>query len=125
MKALKALSSWIRNQIRPTFATMYVQEEPPEQPKNKVLYIVLEDELPWSAAMLCPCGCGEMLHLNLLPDERPRWIHQHGQNQLSSLEPSVHRIKGCRSHFWFRKGKVYWTTDQANPLLKDIKLLLR
>ncbi|TKW76928.1 MAG: hypothetical protein DI543_18380, partial [Bradyrhizobium icense] len=58
-----------------------------------------------------PCGCGSVLHMNLLPDERPCWeVTQHGDGT-ASLHPSVWRQKDCKSHFWFRRGRVQWCSD--------------
>ena len=36
-------------------------------------YIVQEDGYREHAAMICPCGCRRVLHMNLLADERPGW----------------------------------------------------
>lgn len=82
--------------------------------KNK-LYIVEEDGFEEQAAMLCPCGCGRVLHMNLLTDERPCWKLTRHADGTSTLHPSVWRQKDCRSHFWFRKGRVIWClSDTAN-----------
>src|SRR5580704_10561314 len=45
----------------------------PTKLNRQRLYVLTEDGLPWEAAMICPCGCGATLHMNLLADERPRW----------------------------------------------------
>ncbi len=120
----KWLKSWFRDRLRPRFGTEYVAEDAPEHPKARTLYVVTEDGDPWSAAMLCPCGCGEMLHMNLLPDERPVWRLTVNGDGMSTLHPSVNRTKGCRAHFWFRHGRVYWCDYQSQALMKDIRLLL-
>lgn len=57
--------------------------------------------------------------------ERPVWrlnVHEDGT---STLRPSVNRMRGCRTHFWFRRGRVFWCSNQSNSLWKDIRLLLR
>lgn len=120
----KRLKSWFRDRLRPRFGTEYVEEDAPEHPKARTLYVVTEDGDPWSAAMLCPCGCGETLHMNLLPDERPIWRLKVHEDGTSTLHPSVNRMKGCRAHFWFRNGRVYWCNDQRETLRRDIRLLL-
>jgi hypothetical protein len=115
---------WLRDRLRVRFRTEYVDEDAPERPQARTLYVVTEDGAPWSAAMLCPCGCGETLHMNLLPDERPMWKLAVDGAGFGTLHPSVHRLKGCRAHFWFRAGKVHWCGDQRSPMWKDIRLLL-
>lgn len=115
---------WFRDRLRPRFGTEYVEEDAPEHPKARILYVVTEDGDPWSAAMLCPCGCGETLHINLLPDERPVWRLTANGDGTSTLHPSVSRMKGCRAHFWFRNGRVCWCDYQSQALMKDIRLLL-
>lgn len=120
-KFLKPLRAW----LRPRFRVVYIDEDLPTRPKHKTLYIVLEDDLPWSVGMMCPCGCGAIIHLNLLPDERPRWkVINHDDNKVS-LTPSIWRTVNCRSHFWFRENRVYWTVDQPNQLRRNLRLLLR
>lgn len=116
--------SWFRDRLRPRFGTEYVEEDAPAHPKARTLYVVTEDGDPWSVAMLCPCGCGETLHMNLLPDERPVWRLTVNGDGMSTLHPSVNRMKGCRAHFWFRSGRVYWCDYQSQALMKDICLLL-
>ncbi|MGK7346059.1 MAG: DUF6527 family protein [Candidatus Nitrospinota bacterium M3_3B_026] len=58
--------------------------------------------------MLCPCGCGLTLHMNLIPDDRPCWQLTIYSDNSATLDPSVWRRKGCESHFWLRRGKVLW-----------------
>lgn len=118
------LATWFRDRLRPRFDTVMVEEDPPDRAMPKTLYIVTEDGEPWSAAMLCPCGCGATLHMNLLLDERPVWRVTHYGDGTSSLHPSVWRQKECRAHFWFRRGRVYWTADQSSPLWRDLRLLI-
>lgn len=124
MGLLKRIASGLRDCLRPQFNTEYVEEDAPERPRPKTLYVVMEDGTPWSAAMLCPCGCGDTLHMNLLPDERPLWSLMVNGEGASTLQPSVNRIKGCRSHFWFRNGRVHWCADQQDTLMKDVRLSL-
>ena len=90
------------------YETLSVESDPPKPMHPQVVYIVVEDGLPWNVSFMCPCSCGGEVHLNLLSDERPCWQvlqHWHG---LISLQPSVWRTNGCRSHFWFRRGRAYW-----------------
>lgn len=63
---------------------------------------------PWSAVMLCPCGCGQRVELPLLPQVKPRWILEVDAQGLPTLRPSIWLTGGCMSHFFLRKGKVIW-----------------
>lgn len=59
------------------------------------------------AQMQCPCGCGEVLALNLMRSHRPRWeVHVFGKG-LFSVNPSVDARK-CGAHFWIRKNRIIW-----------------
>jgi len=46
----------------------------------------------------CPCGCGEVLPINLDPRAGPAWRLYRGRGG-ASLYPSVSRDSGCESHF--------------------------
>ena len=106
----------IRQQVRatvskwfsPRYGTETVKEHLPKTLHKRILYLVEEDGFKEQAAMLCPCGCGRILHMNLLPDERPCWTVTEHSDGTATLSPSVWRQKDCGSHFWFRRGRVIW-----------------
>jgi hypothetical protein len=67
----------------------------------------------WFVAMLCPCGCKETLQMSLLHDANPQWkIIEHGDGTIT-LQPSVWRKVGCRSHFFLRRGLIQWCPDES------------
>lgn len=66
----------------------------------------------WSAVFLCPCGCAEVIHLSLLPDDSPSWSLTFDRDGLPTLYPSVWRTQGCRSHFFLRRGSVVWCRSE-------------
>jgi hypothetical protein len=39
------------------------------------VYLIMEDNDPWTVAMRCPCGCSETLFMSLI-DGSPRWTHE-------------------------------------------------
>lgn len=83
----------------------------PDTCTTEVVYVIGEGKHDWFAALVCPCGCQEVVRLNLQPDSRPRWhAHKHW-NGTVSLTPSIRRIRGCRSHFWLRNGSIQWCLD--------------
>jgi Family of unknown function (DUF6527) len=74
----------------------------------QTVYVLLEDNEPWQASMLCPCGCGAILDMNLLPDDRPVWSIDVDTNRVVSMVPSIWRQTGCHSHFFLRRGRIVW-----------------
>lgn len=80
----------------------------PEQIHERRIYLVGESEAPWLIAFQCPCGCGSLIQLNTLKEAKPRWTYEYHRFEHISLDPSVWRKVGCKSHFWIRKGKVVW-----------------
>ncbi|WP_281412762.1 DUF6527 family protein [Rhizobium sp. P38BS-XIX] len=105
--------TWLRllfaGWINPPYKTIVVQALLPEKLKRKTIYIVEEDGFEEQAAMLCPRCRNHVLHMNLLPDERPCWTITCHDDGTASLHPSVWRKKECGVHFWFRRGRVRWT----------------
>jgi hypothetical protein len=104
--ALTSLWAFLRREDLP-FATENVADFP-EDPKPCVVYLVGERYRPWAAALLCPCGCGELIQLSILPRGSPRWVITKHVNGTTTLHPSVRRIVGCRSHFFLRRSRVAW-----------------
>jgi hypothetical protein len=110
---------WIRRLVRraydrlydrliPRYRTLFVEDMLPKSLRRCTLYIVREDGILEQAAMSCPCGCGRVLQMNLLSDERPCWqLTQHNDGS-ATLHPSVWRKKDCGAHFWFRRGRIQW-----------------
>lgn len=110
MRWITALWTWFTSFFRRTprpWKTAVV-EDLPEKPLPSTVYLVGEGEYLWSVAFVCPCGCGELVQLNLLPDARPRWTAERHPDGTVSVSPSVWRVAGCRSHFFLRRGRVEW-----------------
>jgi|SRR6267142_1078504 len=83
-------------------------EEMPDTVKPLTIYLCGEGEYLWAAAMICPCGCEEIINLNLLKSIRPRWAVQEHLDGTVTLTPSIWRQNGCRSHFLVRHGRIDW-----------------
>jgi hypothetical protein len=86
---------------------MYI-EELPEVLDPAVVYVLGEGKHLWFVAMICPCGCNSTLQMSLLADAIPRWTLIEHSDGTISLQPSVWRTLGCRSHFFLRRGLVKW-----------------
>lgn len=111
--------NWLKRLIRraretiylwvvPPYRTLVVEDSLPKTLKPRTLYVVQEDGFKEQAAMICPCGCRGVLHMNLLPDERPCWQLTQYLDGTVTLHPSIWRKKDCGSHFWFRRGRIRW-----------------
>lgn len=85
-----------------------LSEELPDKLNNDTIYILGQGTYYWSAAMLCPCGCGQILQMSLHKEGRPRWEITINNNGTISLFPSIKRMCGCKSHFFFQKGRIKW-----------------
>ncbi len=97
---------WHSRKLKPWRAVR--MEEFPDHLEPGKVYLAGEGDNIWAAAMICPCGCGEVIELNLLKQTRPCWSFQEHANGTISLAPSVWRRKGCRSHFYLRGGRIEW-----------------
>lgn len=93
----------------PSYTLRYL-DELPEVPLPGVLYVAGEPPHLWAATLLCPCTCGETLHLSLLEDTSPSWLLLDHGNGSCTLSPSVWKVDGCRSHFFLRRGCIYWVS---------------
>jgi hypothetical protein len=92
----------------------------PKKFKANVLYAVGRTD-PWRVAMLCPCGCKCTIHLSLLKDDRPKWHLAISDAGLPTLQPSILRIAGCKSHFFLIKGEVIWCENRIDLKARDYK----
>ncbi len=84
-------------------------EDAPDRLKAHTAYLVGKPGHEWTCAFRCPCGCGEIVWLNLIKAPgRPTWrVEQHGRKTFS-IFPSVWRTTGCKSHFFVRRGRIDW-----------------
>lgn len=116
MRIIRAIWTWLvalfRRGVTPY--VIVVCDDLPETLREKRLYVVGASPHFWKAALLCPCGCGDTIELNLAPPGRPRWeLTQVNRSQVT-VSPSVWRATGCGSHFWIREGKIVWCAADKN-----------
>lgn len=62
---------------------------------------------PRSLLIKCPDGCGDTLVINLDPRSGKAWSLDARQGSLT-LDPSVWREDGCRSHFILWRDHILW-----------------
>jgi len=80
----------------------------PAKLPRRSLVLACEDGENWCVGLQCPCGCGEVIELLVVPEAKPRWDIAVDAKGWPSLSPSVWRQKGCCSHFWIRAGRIHW-----------------
>jgi hypothetical protein len=83
-------------------------EDFPENVEMGLVYIVGAKGHEWLAAFRCPCGCGDVIQLNLLKGSHPRWRIIYYKKRKFSISPSIDRIVNCKSHFTLVKGEIRW-----------------
>jgi len=83
-------------------------EEVPDRLEPSTLYVAGEGPWPWAGAMLCPCGCRDVIELNLLEQASPSWNIRQNRDGTITLTPSIWRTKGCGSHFLVRNSRIVW-----------------
>lgn len=99
--------SWFRRTKKPLNTVLV--EELPDSLNPNVVYVLGQGKHRWFVALVCPCGCGKMLQVSLLAGSTPRWrLIEHADDGTVTLEPSVWREIGCRSHFFLRRGRIQW-----------------
>lgn len=80
----------------------------PETAEENKIYIVYADGEWCYLIMKCPCGCGADIDLSLIKGLKPRWEVQFHLNGTISISPSIWRKQKCKSHFFYKRGKVLW-----------------
>lgn len=96
--------------IRPKPYETRFTEDVPDKLAAETVYVVGENGNHWCITMLCPCNCGSVIQLNLLPQIRPCWAFSYKRGWIT-ISPSIWCKRGCRSHFFVRKGHVDWCVD--------------
>ena len=102
---------WLRlwSHIAPSRTiTLQDTDEVEGSPRGRELLLAQEDGKSWEVAMRCPCGCGDTLELQLIPEAKPHWTLSADVKGSPSLKPSVFRATGCKAHFWLRSGRIQW-----------------
>ncbi|MFN4175538.1 DUF6527 family protein [Phenylobacterium sp.] len=106
-RSLEAAHRRLRDRLRPDIRVHMVTERPTQLRPHR-LYVTRQADGPAFGFLLCPCGCGETLHLRFFGERRPRWQVRHDARGRASVTPSVWRQAGCRSHFILTSGRVRW-----------------
>jgi hypothetical protein len=108
---VKQLFKWILGFFKKEnkYFKLKIVSELPVNPIGHTLYLEgsFKEKDYWYALLKCPCGCGDIIMLNLMTDTKPCW-EVNFNNKKPSVYPSIWRTKNCKSHFWIRNGEVVW-----------------
>ena len=108
------VGTFIRTVRRHVFGDYRVERvvDVPDAPREHLLYAIADPrQAPWAVAFVCPCGCGAIIQLALVVGGGPSWRLHRDWLGRPSLHPSIWRVRGCRSHFWLRRGLIEWVSD--------------
>jgi len=107
---IRRLKHWVRLVVDSRAAWgMRRVEDAPDSVLPELVYLVGDVAArPWLAVFVCPCGCGEIVSLSLIRGDSPRWRARTHSDRTVTISPSIWRTRGCRSHFFIRRGKVVW-----------------
>lgn len=87
-----------------------------EHPKDKnicdknILLVGNSKFFKW-AYLNCPCGCNRPILLSLHQNINQNWNINFDFLGRPSIFPSINLTNGCKSHFWLKKGKVFWVIN--------------
>jgi hypothetical protein len=113
MKRIKDTITKFADWFKREYAFMY-EDDFPESIKENTIYIIGDEMSPWLLAFKCPCGCTQIIQLNLLKDADPRWKFKITVRKKISISPSIWRTTGCKSHFILRNSKVEWASRRKH-----------
>lgn len=109
------IEKWIGSFWRwlfPRKSDLFIVETCEDEPKSvskRTVYLIGEPGNEWAASFICPCGCENLITLNLLRQAgRPTWTVRTGKKGGATLAPSVWRKVGCESHFIMKDGEIIW-----------------
>lgn len=108
MTILERIRSFFAELVRPRSWSADRSEDMPETLEIRTLYLVGEESCPWAAALICPCGCGATISLSLVRGDDPSWVASIDAKGRPSIHPSIWRVRGCRSHFHLKQGRIVW-----------------
>ena len=76
--------------------------------KDGKLLLTGSAQKPKWLSFKCPCGCGNVVSLNLMESHYPAWSVTFEKRGLT-VSPSVD-VTTCGSHFWIRNNQISWVS---------------
>ena len=99
----------------PTLEHLFVEAmiDLPSSLNAEAIYLVGRSAKAKWAVLLCPCGCGDRIDVNLMRSRTPFWRVKITRDGLT-LSPSLWVAEDrCGSHFWIIDSRVLWTSVLA------------
>lgn len=75
--------------------------------------VLVQRDTPRWLIMKCPCGCNDIIPINLDERSGPAWEFYDEPTNGLSVFPSVWRDTGCKSHFIIWYGRI-WLFDGSS-----------
>lgn len=80
----------------------------PEDVESDIVYVIGGKGYVKWAYLKCPDNCDENIILNLSQSRKPYWTVKQDKKGRATIHPSIHKLEGCKSHFWIKKGHLMW-----------------
>jgi hypothetical protein len=107
----RSIRQWWRNRKRrhrfAGFIHLESSVDPALELKAGKLVLIGPKEKPKWLRLKCPCGCGDIIALNLMASHYPRWFVEIHEDGTLTANPSVD-AKICGSHFWICRNRIKW-----------------
>src|SRR2546421_9415705 len=101
-RLLERLRRWWRGPTRKTSFSGVERVESSADPTTALqagkLVLIGSRETPKWLRLVCPCGCGDVIALNLMPTHQPRWSVTEQSDGTLTVLPSVDSQRCC-AHF--------------------------
>jgi hypothetical protein len=81
--------------------------DPTKELHASKLVVIGKSSKPKWLRFRCPCGCGDVIALNLMTSHFPHWSVEIHDDGTLTAHPSVD-AKTCGSHFWIRHNLIEW-----------------
>ncbi len=83
--------------------------------------VLVRRDTPRWLIMVCPCGCNDVIPINLDERSGPAWEYYAGQTNGLSVFPSIWRDTGCKSHFiiWYGRILLFDGSSEDGPNIPE------
>jgi hypothetical protein len=110
---MKRFIAWIKSlwrsfRRRDHISKVVQVESRADLPRNLGAALYIVGQTPKWAVLKCPCGCGEVIDVNLMQARHPSWTLSFRDGKVTLLPSLWVPEERCGSHFWIRDSKIDW-----------------